>query len=438
MAKEALAGVRTLNKITSIMKRNIIILVLGAVIGLAALLAVHLLPTEPMKENVRWSMEMIEKEFSDEALITGYKSTLTGNFTDCLMLEHAIYTNPDRNFWEQALMMYRGESYYDEKDPDGWWPGQSLSDYVNGVSQPREVSYARYWHGYLVVLKPLLMLTTFNNIRLLNGILQLILVGMVMLSLQKKGSGVLAKVFLVSVPFLFFVSTFASMSLSICLYILLFGLLIQCKWDDKMYQKKLYAEFFLIIGMTTSYFDFLTYPLVTLGFPLCVYFYMHGEGLKQDLKKLIGYSAEWFLGYGGLWAAKWIFADLFTPSTTITDALNTVFFRTQSAENTSRITGFFSVIMKNADVYANLGFIVVLLAVLVFFIVKLAKQGIKAVRKKSLEHAVFIFVALLPFAWYFVMQNHSEQHWQFTCRILAVTVFAGIAFVSKVCKETKE
>lgn len=37
------------------------------------------------------------------------------------------------------------------------------------------LGYARYWHGYLVVLKPLLLLLDYADIRILNMIVQLLL-----------------------------------------------------------------------------------------------------------------------------------------------------------------------------------------------------------------------------------------------------------------------
>lgn len=92
----------------------------GAVLGLIALLLVHLLPTAPMREHVYWSLEMIEKEFEDEILVEGYTATLTGNFTDCLMLEHAIYEPENHSILEQTLNMYRSESC---AETDGWWGG---------------------------------------------------------------------------------------------------------------------------------------------------------------------------------------------------------------------------------------------------------------------------------------------------------------------------
>lgn len=118
-----------------IIKEHVVILITGAILGLAALLLVHLMPVYPMREHVYWSMEMIEKEFDDEVLIPGYRSTLTGNFTDCLMLEHAVYSSEEHSLLEQVLHMYRAESYTpsSEEDEDGWWPGHSLKNYLVGT-----------------------------------------------------------------------------------------------------------------------------------------------------------------------------------------------------------------------------------------------------------------------------------------------------------------
>lgn len=157
---------------------HMLVLLTGVILGFAALLLVHFLPCAPMREHVYQSMGMIEKEFNDEVLIDGYESTLTGNFTDCLMLEHAVYSSDKHSLLEQALHMYRGETYdLSEGEGEVWWPGYSLKDYISGVEQPREVSYPRYWHGYLVFLKPFLFLTSFNTIRLFQAAVQLFFAG---------------------------------------------------------------------------------------------------------------------------------------------------------------------------------------------------------------------------------------------------------------------
>lgn len=421
-----------MKKLIHTVRNHIILIGLGAFIGVVAILLVHLLPTKPMWEHVYYSMDMIEKEFYDEVLVDGNNATLTGSFTDSLMLEYAIYSNEEHSLLEQVLHMYRKESYYNEDDLEGWQPGQSLKDYVEGMPQPREISYSRYWHGYLVILKPLLMLTSLSSIRLFNAALQLILTGFVIIAFCKKGAESLAKAFLVSLPFMFFVSTFASLSLSICFYIMLLALLVQLKWDDVLHRENLYAWFFLIIGMVTSYFDFLTYPLVTLAYPLCVYLYFHEDKLLQNIKKMIWYSAEWFVGYGGMWACKWILTDLLTASTTIQDAFNTILNRTQSAENASRIGGFFEVAAKNMQVYANWCYLLLGFVIVMIIFLKAIRVGHKGLAACLHRGIAFAALSCYPFIWYFATQNHSEQHWQFTCRILAISVFAMLAGVARI------
>ena len=159
------------------LKNHFIILLIVPIIGFVAMLLIHMIPVDKMQEHVLWSLDMIVREFEQEALIDGYPATLTGSFTDCLMLEHAVYENEEHSTLEQTLHMYRGESYYAPDCSDVWHPGESLVDYLHGVEQPREVEYSRYWHGYLVVLKPLLFLTSFNSIRLINACFQLFMVG---------------------------------------------------------------------------------------------------------------------------------------------------------------------------------------------------------------------------------------------------------------------
>lgn len=407
-------------------RNHIILLAAGAIAGLILLVLVHLLPIEPMREHVYWSMDMIEREFDNEILIDGYRSTLTGNFTDCLMLEHAVYSSEEHSLLEQVLHMYRGESCPPETAGQaGWWPGQSLKDYLTGVPQPREVSYSRYWHGYLVLLKPLLLLTSFNTIRLLQSAVQLILAGCVVMALCRKGAYPLAKAFLLSLPFLFFVSTYASLSLSICFYVMTAAALIQLKADGLLARRGWYGLFFMAVGMATVYFDFLTYPLVTLVYPLGIYLYFHGGTPGKGIRGMVGNSAEWGIGYGGMWAAKWILADCLTGSASIRDAMETVFVRTGSAEGYSRINGFFNVLGKNLQPYLNWCYLLIGTMFAVLLLAAAAKKKTGAIMRKLPSAAAYFLLALYPFAWLFLAQNHSEQHWQYTCRILAAGVFAA-------------
>lgn len=408
---------------------HLTILTGGAVIGLLALILAYTIPVSPMREHISQSLPMLQREFTSSELIIGYPASLTGLFTDCLMLENAVYQSDERSVLEQILYMYRGES----STGDGWAPGESLVDYMEGILQPREVEYARYWHGYLVVLKPLIFLTNFNTIRIMASSIQLVLVAMIVMACGRRDEYFLGKAFLVSMPFLYYFGLYASLSLSICFYLMTGLVLVQLKWDAELRERGFYGIFFLAAGMLTSYFDFLTYPLITLGFPLCVCLYLNKSNARRSLKPLVGYSAEWCGGYGGLWALKWILTDILTGSNVIKIGIDTIFERTGTAADRTRIAGFFTVIKRNAAPYFNWGFILLITGILIWLVSTICKKKKRLSRKILWEGMGLFVIALYPFIWFFFMQNHSEEHWMYTCKILAVTVFAGICWVGKIC-----
>lgn len=415
---------------------HIIICVIYPIIGLLLLFFVHLLPTDKIGQHIYESLPMIESEFNDEVVIDGYRSTLTGSFTDCLMLEHAAYSNPLHSPLEQSLLMYRGET---SKNEEGWEPGYSLAAYLNGNELAKEVSYSRYWHGYLVLLKPLLLLTNVSTIRLINSTVLLCLLGIaiILLAQSTKNENKIMPIvsFTFSIPFLFFSTSFMSLSLSICLYIMLIACIGVMLLQDRLSEKKLYPVFFLTIGAFTAYNDFLTYPLVTLVFPLVITIFLINETTYGNrIKNIIVFSFEWGLGYFSMWGAKWVLADLLVDTNTIHDALSTLSARTSSAEGIGRLGGFFKVLKLNALPYANWGYLIIILCVLLIFLVTMTKNKSFPAYSTFVDNSFLPIIALIPLAWYFLTQNHSEEHWVFTCRNFSCIVFPVLAYWESVVK----
>lgn len=398
--------------------RNIVILLLLPLAGLFLLLLVHLLPTGKMFTNVLNSKETVEKEFLDGLVVDGYPSTLTGGFTDSLMLEFAIYNTP-HPVGEQVLNMYRAESCTD----GGWRAGESLVDYLDGSPDQHEVTYARYWHGYLVVLKPLLMFASLNTIRLLNGALQLLLLCLVMVLYTKKGYGNIALSMGIAMPFMMFMTSFASLSLSICLYLMLIEmlLLLKLKTDEGLGNV---TTFFLIAGAATAYFDFLTYPLVTLVFPLIAYLCMSKDKAGRQFGKIGLTSLCWGIGYAFMWASKWILAAIFAGGDVLSDATSTIAQRTSAMDSRGRLGGYLDIVKDNLSPYANRAFLLLMAAAVIGLLIFIVKKGLREYLKTLKTSLPVILLAILPFLWWFVTSNHSGEHWQFTCRIFSITVFA--------------
>ena len=401
--------------------KNLIILLLMPIAGLILLLLVHLLPTSKITANVNSSAESIKAECEDELIIDDYHATLIGNFTDCLMLQLSVYDGGHSAF-DQALNLYRNEVGNEEE----WCPGLSLTDYLNGAPTKLEVSYPRYWHGYLVILKPLLLFTSLNSVRLLNAGLQMILLAASLILFSKKGHSKLAFSFAAALPFMFFFSSFASLSFSVCMYIVLIEMLLLSLFYEKLSENEGYMTFFLIAGCATAYSDFLTYPLVTLAFPLIAVLALKEEKTKKNYLSILKYSLTWGIGYVFMWASKWIIALIFTGKNTIADAISTISARTSSATEGGRIAGYLKVLKNNISPFANRAFALLTLLIIAIVIVLIIKNGLKKHFDGFAQRIPVILIGLIPFIWWFVAANHSYEHAAFTCRNFAIFVFAVV------------
>ena len=414
-----------MKKTGKIIIRNIIILLVLPFAGLLLMLLVHLLPTGKMFTNVLNSKDTIVKEFDDGLVVDGYPATLTGGFTDSLMLEFAIYNTP-HSAAQQVMNMYRAESCTD----GGWRAGESLVDYLDGSPNQHEVTYTRYWHGYLVILKPLLLLASFNTIRMINGAFQLLLLCLVIVLYTRKGYGNIAVSLGIAMPFLMFTSSFTSLSLSICLYMVLLQLLI-LPMIKPTENSGVLTTFFLVSGALTAYFDFLTYPLVTLGFPLVAYLCMTKEKNAKQFGKIGLSGACWGIGYAFMWASKWLLAAIFAGGDVLSDATSTIAQRTSAMDSRGRLAGYLDIVKDNLSPYANRAFLLFMAAAVIGLIIFIAGKGLKEYLKTLKTALPVICLALLPFLWWFVTSNHSGEHWQFTCRIFAITIFAVFGGLTK-------
>ncbi len=400
--------------------------------GTLLLWVIHLLPVDRMRVHVYQSLSMLQEEFTDSLAIKGYEATLTGSFTDCLMLENTIYYNDAHSTFEQAMMMYRKEI----GEGEGWAPGTSLEAYLENLPMDKEMAYARYWHGYLVVLKPLLLLTNVQTLRLMSAMAEnLLLCGVVGICIRKHKNG-LGAALAVSLMFTYVFVLYFSLSLSVCYYLVMAAIMVQLLRREKWKSQETFGIFFLIVGMCTAYFDLLTYPLVTLGFPLGIEIYCSEDDWKEQCKKMVRYILYWFVGYAGLWGLKWVITDVLLGAETIGDALMTVGERTNIVSGQTFWLGYMDVVKKNLSYFFNIPFS---LAVITFVIWQMTvvrkrtlKKGKKVCLSPKLKNHLFscCFLAALPFVWYMAAQNHSAEHSVYTCKIISVSVFSLFVFVT--------
>lgn len=422
--------------------RNIVVLILGsALLGTLLLVLAFCLPTGRMKQHAAASAEEMLGE-SDQ--IPGnsffdYIQTNRETYTDAIMVQNAIERIPGKNVFEHAMRMY-----HNDLEEAFWTPEESLKAYCAGRDTGSMYlhEYTRYWHGYLVYLKPLLLLFSWKQLSVAGVLLQLLLMAVTAwLSIRKKQPGVAAAMivgFLFMKPLLVLVS----LTMTVCWIITLAALILMLLRNDWLREKKLYPEFFLMVGVLTSYFDFLTYPIVTLGFPLCAFFLINGEEtgksngdgnfqgrrgqlLKEQIQKMAGFGICWGIGYAGMWAMKWIIADLTLHTGTIKDAVWSIIGRTEAIGGRPRLNGGFYVIGLNLQEYDHVIYPVMAAAIalvsLVLVVAACRKKGTATVLVRLVSYMIIFCV---PFVWIIVVQHHSALHARFTFRILAVAVLA--------------
>jgi len=196
-----------------------------------------------------------------------------------------------------------------EADTYGVLFGRCDLDNVIDNPQSELINYARYWHGYLIVIKPLLALFEAKYMYIINIIVTLILF-IILLKLLIEHDKALTMVFLIGsicintfiVPFCFE-------------YVFLFYVAyIMSILTIKMYDKKSkYMDLlFLINGMLTCYFDFLTAETLALTLPLFIYSYLYfKDNKKTDYREAIKYIFLWGIGYVCMFGLKWFIATLF-------------------------------------------------------------------------------------------------------------------------------
>ena len=188
--------------------------------------------------------------------------------------------------------------------------------------------------------------------------------------------------------------------------------------------------FFLIIGMMTSYFDLLTYPLITWGIPIVWWLIINEENLtaKKYLEQVILLGIAWIIGYGGMWFGKWILASIVLNKNIIVEALKEVLLRTSAYnEVTFSQSNRFYAIYMNWKHYNYKLYVFILLGWLCYWLTHGFFFGWSKLSRE--KYPAYLLIGCSSFAWYLVLMNHTQIHHAFTYRIFGISIAAFFAIV---------
>lgn len=326
---------------------------------------------------------------------------------------------------------------------DGRNPVDSLYEVVALANDNYIVkNYGRYWHGYQILLQPLLCFFVYPDIRQINMILQFSLVFGFVCFLVRKKEGAFVIPFLGVYLFLSPISLCSSLQYSPCFYIMMLALYALLIGREKLTDTKR-NYLFLLTGVMTAYFDFLTYPLITLGVPLIFYLVLDGNCLpekqRSSWKNLFLHTLSWGIGYVGMWSSKWVIASVLTGENIIYDAFSQIAYR--SGYFTEKHS-YYDTLKLNLGVCNTKVILPALICVAACIVIFRIKKRIVADRKRFPIVGAILFVSLYPFLWYLFTKDHSCSHSYFTWRELGISVFgiltAGVAGIGGLEEKTVE
>ena len=409
--------------------KSLCILLVSAAVGFALLLAAYLLPTEPIQRHIEKSADTIMDEW-DYPFVHAWGHMWRDNYTDYLMINHAGYGGGEP-LVEKALNVYSVTARHDGED---LLPSARLlvgyTDFFDleaeGITLGRS-AYARYWHGYLIFLKPLFSLFSYGQIRVVNTVVQILLLLLALFLMWKREAKRLIAPFVLVWAVLIPKDTAALFQYSDMFYLYVIGSIVVLAFYEKFKGTNALGYTFLLLGIATSYFDYLTYPLVSLAIPLCVCLFLSRYAtVKAGVKQIVLLSAMWAVGYAGMWACKWLLVSLFTSGSTmgiVSDKLKA--WTSQTSDLGDHITFFDTVSRTFGCILPNPAFWACAAYTVVLAIVSAVK---KTYRRENL--VFFGLLALYPFLWFAVISSHSYSHYWFTHKELVVFLFALMLLVT--------
>jgi hypothetical protein len=313
---------------------------------------------------------------------------------------------------------------------------QQIADRSHGVIYGAMMpSYDRYWHGYSIFLRPLLVFFDLSHIRQLLVICFIVTLVVLAHLIAKYISLVVAVIFgialaLVNPPIIMISLQYSNMFLLMLAASIVLLLLLA-----KKRPKHEIFIFFAAVGSLTSFFDLLTTPAITLGIPLLLYvaYRIKNQDKKNLLKDVVICASIWGAGYLVTWFAKWMIGSLVLNRNIFQEATQKIaFWSSDSSTITNKNVGVWSVFMEwgaRLIVYwpllglAGLGLVLTLTSKLLSFL-----------RKKSSNLHLSSILALLipsliPIAWIVLARQHSFNHQWFSYRHLIILIFGLLLII---------
>lgn len=411
-----------------------------ATAGILLLLVTGLIPQKAITPQIESSAAYFSNNELFPFLIPEQFNTRQDNYADCILINiiYHIGQKSDENLFSSLMKA----SYYQGELEE---VNVSLQNAVDNPLQAN-TEYSRYWHGTMILLRPLLVLTDIQGIRILLGFLALLLAVSEAVLLWTKKQKAFAVCYLLGMVcvnswmLLFcveYVTTFIVMG-GISLWVLL-------SYKETTSPQKRFLQLVVIMtvsGVLTCFFDFLTTETITLTIPLLLELILSHEKTSKELPKpssrfLSGglLCLIWGVSYAGMFLLKWLIAMTVSGKQAFWDALSqaetrlggTVYLGntnlTPEANLGQRLQGAFFrnqcvlfPFRETLPIGKGILFLSLILLIILSIIYLFYKRG-----SQMQTLGLALLLGIIPYIRYLVLSNHSYIHYFFTYRAQLVT-----------------
>ena len=395
----------------------------------AALVAAAAIPNERIYDNMYESAMF----FKDHAPYVNESQLrlVQDNYADVILLNVAW------NMGSDPFVSTLNSAYYAGNDGTTDY-GENWGFYCALEGTPPNKDYSRYWHGMAALIRPFMLFTDIDGIKLIGTITAFVLLAVNAALLLKKrqyfAAGALVAALMCVHVWNIDISLEYQPAVLVTLALLPLYILFE-KNDGAL------SIFAVISGVMIAFFDFLTCETLTILIPLLIVFIMRKQDnrlpdLRSNLLLALKCGAAWFLSYSGAYIVKWSAASLVTGENKFAAALSSVEERlVGEAEELDPVAQFFLAPLANISTlfggydrvsWGNIAAGLIISAVVLGAIFYLFRCREKVDRSFTL---IMLILGALPFARYFLLNNHSYLHEFFTYRALASTILALFAML---------
>ncbi len=394
---------------------------LGILIGLLYLTA--LIPNTAFKENLLTSAQYLaENEDEFYRLVEDDRRTEIDNYADVILF-NIMYSIDGDDLWDELMMAPFYSDHVNEE-----YPMIRLLQERIAQNKPADTIYDRYWHGMMILMRPLFCVFTITQIRIvmlvvLLGLLALLSVQMWRKNLCVPVVAVWVSAVLVGYPMISQCVEYQSV------WLIMIGISLAAL---KCYHKpRVVAGLMVICGVCCAFFDFLTTETVAIVLPLAIVLCLcEKEGLlknfRQGLLWLIWWGTSWGIAYIGTLVVKWSLSSIVIGQERFSFALS-IMLQRQGGSLSQSLTALLVNIRLMLGLSGQVSLQGMFIGLLVIVGIMLCIIYLfRKTREKCVLPTLLFLLGSIPVLRIMLLNSHSLQHCLFVYRALFATIVCVI------------